>query len=183
MFFFLLNNVKITLFFGQNTESSLSSGPLNTSPLFSACWLRSLFGSCHSLKQLQGWLLCDQGDVLPNSRRTRDPGYKLYPASQKALGLTLQAWRCFIIHSCRIPLTWTKSSVLQEGRNNCWWGCPASTSPSRRYLGERGQLASAERTDCFKILRSDRKQFMWRGECRAGQQQPDCQAGNPSQQI
>lgn len=140
MFFFLLNIVKITLFFGQNTESSLSSGPLDTSPLFSACWLRSLFGSCHSLKQLQGWLLCDQGDVLPNSRRTRDPGYKLYPTSQKALGLTLQAWRCFIIHSCRIPLTWTESSVLQEGETTAGEDSQLPLPHLGAILGKGGKL-------------------------------------------
>lgn len=98
----------------EHSESSLSFGLLDTSPLSSACWLRTLFGSSLPLKQPQGWLLCGQGRVLPNSLRKRDWGYKLNPASQRALGLTPQAWRCFIIHSCRIPPTWTKSSVLEE---------------------------------------------------------------------
>lgn len=59
-----------------------------------------------------------KGVFSPTGLRARDWGYKLNSASQKTLGLSTHARRCFIIHSCRVPLTQTKSSVLQEGLQN-----------------------------------------------------------------
>nr|XP_034787356.1 vesicle transport through interaction with t-SNAREs homolog 1A isoform X5 [Pan paniscus] len=48
------------------SESFLPLDHLISQPLSSACWLRTLFGSRHDPKQLQGWLLCGQGHILPN---------------------------------------------------------------------------------------------------------------------
>lgn len=63
----------------------------------------------------------------------------------------LQAWRCFIIHSCRTPLL-----CFRGGWGHCWRERPTCDSQSGAVcMVQQGEgMASAERRGCFKILRS-----------------------------
>lgn len=61
----------------------------------------------------------------------------------------LQAWRCFIIRSCRTPLLCFRGSW-----GHCWRELPTCDSQSGSVcMAQQGEgMASAERRGCFKIF-------------------------------
>ena len=111
---------------------------------------------------------------FPIGLRIRDQSYPLNPGSQKTLEISPQAWRVSYNPLLQDSSDWdifSASGGAQKKKKKRFMKFPCFWLTVWALFRERGKIASAERTDCFKILRTDYKQVAQEGENWAGQRQ------------
>ena len=153
-YFLLLSSIKITrfLFFSPElSKSFLSLDHLMPQSLFSACWLRTVFGSV-PLNSYRVGSCVAQGTFSPTGLGTGVWGYKLNPASQKALGLSFPSLEVlcnpFLQESSDLDKIFSASGGARKNYQRGF------QSVSDEQSGHSSGIASAARTDCFQIFKN-----------------------------